>query len=58
VKNFRSKADYILCAAQWAPTLTYKDDWFGTAGDSKMFEKEYGYVPPYQAAESTVLHSI
>jgi branched-chain amino acid transport system substrate-binding protein len=27
---------------------------FGTAGNySAIFNKEYGYVPPYQAAEST-----
>ena len=54
IKQFGSKADYTLCAAQWAPTLTYKDRWFGSASDyAKTFKKEYGYVPPYQAAEST-----
>ncbi len=54
IKNFGPKADYTLCAAQWAPALTYKDKWFGSAGDyAKTFEKKYGYVPPYQAAEST-----
>ena len=40
--------------AQWAPTMSYEDEWFGTAGDyTATFEDEYGYVPPYQAAEST-----
>jgi len=54
IKNFGSRADYTLCAAQWAPTLTYKGKWFGTAGDySKRFKDKYGYVPPYQSAEST-----
>ncbi len=54
IKNFGPLADYTLCAAQWAPPLTYKDKWFGPASDyAKRFEKEYGYVPPYQAAEST-----
>ena len=54
IKNFGPLADYTLCAAQWAPALTYKDKWFGSAGDyAKTFEKKYGYVPPYQAAEST-----
>jgi branched-chain amino acid transport system substrate-binding protein len=54
IKNFGPLADYTLCAAQWAPALTYKDKWFGSASDyAKRFEKEYGYVPPYQAAEST-----
>ncbi len=54
IGNFGKAAEYTLCAAQWAPQLTYKDKWFGSAGDyAKRFEKEYGYVPPYQAAEST-----
>ncbi len=54
IKNFGPKADYTLCAGQWAPALTYKDKWFGSAGDyAKTFEKKYGYVPPYQSAEST-----
>lgn len=54
VGKFGGDANYTLCATQWAPTMTYKDEWFGFAGDyAKRFEKEYGYVPPYQAAESS-----
>ncbi|MFQ5850711.1 MAG: amino acid ABC transporter substrate-binding protein [Candidatus Binatia bacterium] len=54
IRQFGSKADYTLCAAQWAPALTYRDKWFGSASDyAKTFKKKYGYVPPYQAAEST-----
>lgn len=54
VGNFGPLADYTLCAAQWAPQLTYKDKWFGSAEQyAETFEKEYGYTPPYQAAEST-----
>ena len=54
VGKFGADADYTLCATQWAPTMTYRDDYFGSAGDyAKTFEGEYGYVPPYQAAEST-----
>ena len=46
-------AEYTLCASQWAPTLTYSDDLFGSAGDfATLFEETYGYAPPYQAAES------
>ncbi len=53
-KKFGNKADYTLCATQWAPTMSYRDDLFGSASDyAKTFEKEYGYVPPYQAAESS-----
>ncbi|UCE51667.1 MAG: amino acid ABC transporter substrate-binding protein [Desulfobacterales bacterium] len=54
VGKFGGDANYTLCATQWAPTMTYKDEWFGFAGDyAEAFEKEYGYVPPYQAAESS-----
>ena len=53
-ERFGDGAEGILCAAQWAPTLTYRDDLFGSAADYAVrFEAEYGYVPPYQAAEST-----
>ena len=54
VGKFGGDANYTLCATQWAETMTYKDDWFGFAGDyAEDFEKEYGYPPPYQAAESS-----
>jgi len=44
----------FLCAAQWDRSLSYKDRWFGTAEEyAQRFEKEFGYAPPYQAAEST-----
>jgi branched-chain amino acid transport system substrate-binding protein len=47
-------AEGFLCASQWDRTLSYKGRWFGTAEEyAQTFEKEYGYAPPYQAAEST-----
>jgi len=53
IKKYGKKAEYALCASQWAPTLSYKDKVFGSAGDfAKTFEDKYGYAPPYQAAES------
>ena len=53
-KIFGTAGEGILCAGQWAPELTYKDDYFGSAMDyTNTFEKVYGYVPPYQAAESS-----
>lgn len=53
-KKFGKLANGILCAAQWAPSMSYSDSLFGSASDySKIFQKEYGYVPPYQAAESS-----
>ena len=52
--RFGDAAEGILCTGQWAPTLSYRDDLFGSAADyATLFEREYGYIPPYQAAEST-----
>ena len=52
-EKFGKAAEYILCAAQWDVTLTYKDDLFGdSANFAKMFKAAYDYDPPYQAAES------
>jgi len=53
IGKFGAAAENTLCAAQWAPTLTYSDDLFGSAADfAKKFHDKYGYAPPYQAAES------
>ena len=53
IQKFGDAAEYTLCASQWAPTLSYSDDLFGSAADfAALFEKTYGYAPPYQAAES------
>ena len=47
-------AEYFLCASQWDRSLSYQDDWFGTAEEyAQRFEATYDYAPPYQAAEST-----
>jgi branched-chain amino acid transport system substrate-binding protein len=54
IGKFGGDANYTLCATQWAETMTYQDEYFGFAGDYYIdFKKEYGYAPPYQAAEST-----
>lgn len=53
-EKFGNAAENFLCATQWSEKMSYRDDWFGSAGDyAKTFEEEYEYVPPYQAAEST-----
>lgn len=53
-ENFGPAAEYALCAAQWASTLTYEDDLFGSASDyARLYEETYGEVAPYQAAESS-----
>jgi branched-chain amino acid transport system substrate-binding protein len=54
IGKFGTDSEYTLCATQWAPTMSYKDDLFGSAADyAKLFEEKYGYAPPYQAAESS-----
>ncbi len=54
IGKFGAKADYTLCATQWAETMSYSDDLFGSAADyATTFEAKFGYVPPYQAAESS-----
>ncbi|MBK1698026.1 amino acid ABC transporter substrate-binding protein [Rhodovibrio salinarum] len=53
IQKFGDKAEYTLCASQWAPSLTYSDDYFGSASDfAADFEARYDYAPPYQSAES------
>ena len=53
IGKFGAASEYTLCASQWAPTLSYRDDIFGSAADfAALFEETYGYAPPYQAAES------
>lgn len=53
-QQFPEAAENTLCATQWAETMTYKDDLFGSAGDyAKTFKARFDYTPPYQAAEST-----
>ncbi len=55
VGKFGAAAEGILCPTQWAETLKYKDDIFGSAMDfNKAFlaaHKEYKEVP-YQTAEA------
>ena len=54
IGKFGGSANYTLCATQWAETMTYRDKWFGFAGEyAELFKEIYGYMPPYQAAEST-----
>jgi branched-chain amino acid transport system substrate-binding protein len=54
IENFGKDSEYAVCASQWDRALSYKDNVMGSAEDyAKDFEKEFGYAPPYQAAEST-----
>jgi len=54
--KFGASTNDFLCPTQWAPTLTYKDKYFGTAADyDKEFKKTFdGYKNvPYQSAQAT-----
>lgn len=52
-KQHGKKSEYALCAAQWHKSLSYSDSYFGDGMKfDKDFTNEYGYAPPYQAAES------
>jgi len=57
VDKFGASADDILCPTQWAETLSYKGETFGTAADyDKLFKATYeGYekAVPYQAAQAS-----
>jgi branched-chain amino acid transport system substrate-binding protein len=47
-------AEFALCASQWDASLSYEDEYFGSASDyAKLFEETFDYPPPYQAAESS-----
>src|SRR3954469_20641468 len=53
-ETMAAQAEGVLCASQWDRSLAYKDQWFGSADEyAKLFEKEFKYPAPYQAAEST-----
>jgi branched-chain amino acid transport system substrate-binding protein len=54
IEKFGNTAEYALCASQWDRSLSYRDEWFGTAEEyAKLFEATYNYAPPYQSAESS-----
>jgi branched-chain amino acid transport system substrate-binding protein len=55
ISKFGASTNGFLCPTQWAETLSYKDDLFGTAADfDKLFKATFdGYKNvPYQAAQA------
>src|SRR5262249_36721881 len=55
-ENLKQIAEDVLCSSQWDRSLAYKDKWFGTAEQyAQLFQKEFAYPAPYQAAESTAV---
>ncbi len=54
IEKLGKAAEYAICGSQWDRTLSYSDRWFGTAENyAQMFEKQFKYPAPYEAAEST-----
>ena len=54
--KFPAASEGFLCSTQWAETLSYKDDLFGTAGEyDKLFKETFeGYTTvPYQSAQAS-----
>ncbi|HLA44493.1 MAG TPA: amino acid ABC transporter substrate-binding protein [Aggregatilineales bacterium] len=61
VEEVAEDSYYVWGATQWESTMSWEDEWFGTAKDyADRFEARFGMAPSYQAAESTaaalVLH--
>jgi branched-chain amino acid transport system substrate-binding protein len=54
IEKFGKSAEYAVCGSQWDRSLSYTDHWFGSAENyARMFEQEFHYEAPYQAAESS-----
>ncbi|MCZ6575114.1 MAG: amino acid ABC transporter substrate-binding protein [Gammaproteobacteria bacterium] len=56
IDKFGGATEGFLCPTQWAETLSYKDEMFGSAADyDKLFKKTYeGYKNvPYQSAQAS-----
>ena len=56
VGKFGAGANDILCSTQWAETLSYEDEMFGTAADyDALFKSTFeGYTTvPYQSAQAS-----
>ena len=56
VDKFGASVNGFLCPTQWAETLSYRDDFFGSAADyDKLFKATYsGYkIVPYQSAQAS-----
>ncbi len=47
-------ANFIIGPTQWEATMSYSDEYFGTAAEyAARYEEKWGEPPTYQAAEST-----
>ncbi|MDH3307944.1 MAG: ABC transporter substrate-binding protein [Acidimicrobiia bacterium] len=54
VTEVGADSEYIIGPTQWERTMSWEDEWFGTAEDwAQRYEGLWGEPPSYQAAEST-----
>jgi branched-chain amino acid transport system substrate-binding protein len=54
IKKYGAAAEGFLCPTQWAETMSYKGQYFGTAQNYyDDYNKAYGEPPPYQSAGAT-----
>jgi branched-chain amino acid transport system substrate-binding protein len=54
VEEMGLDAEFIWGASQWESSLSYEDEYFGTAAEyAERYEERYDIAPSYQAAEST-----
>jgi branched-chain amino acid transport system substrate-binding protein len=56
VADFGAAMNGFFCPTQWSETLTYQDEYFGSAADyNRLFKETYPdyEVVPYQAAEAS-----
>ncbi len=54
VQELGADAEYVIGPTQWEASMSYADDYFGTAAEYAMrYETMWNEPPTYQAAEST-----
>ena len=54
IEEVGADAEYVIGPTQWEASMSYADDYFGTAAEyAARYEKMWGKPPTYQAAEST-----
>ena len=54
IEEVGADAEYVIGPTQWDASMSYADDYFGTAAEyAARYEKMWGEPPTYQAAEST-----
>ncbi len=54
VEEVGADANYLIGPTQWEATMSWEDEYFGTAADyAERYETMWGEPPTYQAAEST-----